>query len=93
MEVVYPVCAGLDLGKRFLVACALFSDDSGKRQKEIRTFDTDTENLKHLGDWLEERGVTAIAMESTGLRLTDRGHLGPRNRAVEPSTPPFCQST
>lgn len=66
MEVVYPVCAGLDLGKRFLVACALFPDDKGKRQKEIRTFDTDTENLRHLGEWLEERGVTAVAMESTG---------------------------
>ena len=70
MEVVYPVCAGLDLGKRFLVACALFPDDKGKRQKEIRTFDTDTENLRHLGEWLEERGVTAVAM---GARPTIRG--------------------
>jgi len=66
MEVVYPACAGLDLGKRFLVACALFPDERGQRQKEIKTFDTDTEDLRRLGEWLQERGVTAVAMESTG---------------------------
>ena len=35
--------------------------------KEIRTFGTMTADLLELGDWLTEKGVTHVALESTGV--------------------------
>ncbi len=36
-------------------------------QTETRTYDTTTNSLKELGEWLEELKVTDGAMESTGI--------------------------
>jgi len=36
-------------------------------RKEVRTFGTVTAELLRLGDWLQEEGVTTVAMESTGV--------------------------
>jgi transposase len=66
MEVVYPSCAGIDIGKRSLTVCVIRSDPSAEPAKETRTFRTLTRDLLALADWLDERGVTAVAMEATG---------------------------
>ena len=66
MEVVHPRCAGIDIGKRSLTVCVIRSDPSGEPVKETRTFRTLTRDLFALADWLDERGVTAVAMEATG---------------------------
>ena len=34
---------------------------------EVRSFPTDTASLMQRADWLQDRGVTAVAMESTGV--------------------------
>jgi transposase len=39
----------------------------GKSRKEKRSFGTFTQDLLRLADWLEECGVTHVAMESTGV--------------------------
>jgi transposase len=67
MEVVYPRCAGLDIGKKEVVACALTPGRGGRPIPEVRRFGTMTEDVVALGDWLAERGVTHVAMESTGV--------------------------
>ncbi|MBV9325514.1 MAG: IS110 family transposase [Chloroflexi bacterium] len=67
MEVTYPRCCGLDIHKRRVVACVLVSRTEGAPQKEIRTFGTMTEELQALGDWLDEHGVSHVAMEATGV--------------------------
>ena len=67
MDVVYDRCAGLDLHKRSITACRIVPDEQGRPGKEIRTFGTMTADLLGLGDWLEEAGVTQVAMESTGV--------------------------
>lgn len=67
MEVVNPCCAGLDVHKKTVVACALRTQEDGTVKKQVRTFGTMTGSLLGLGDWLDELGVTAVAMESTGI--------------------------
>jgi transposase len=67
LEVLHQRCAGLDLHKRSLTACRLLPGPGGTVHKEIRTFATMTAELLTLGDWLEQGGVTHVAMESTGV--------------------------
>jgi transposase len=66
MEVVYSRCAGLDVHKETVVACVILREGS-KPIKEIRTFQTMTNDLLVLHDWLQANGVTHVAMESTGV--------------------------
>ena len=62
MEVVLERCAGLDVHKKTVVACAI--TPAGK---ETRTFGTMTDDLRRLGDWLQERRISEAAMESSGV--------------------------
>ena len=66
MDVLYPVCAGLDVHKKLVVACVYGSDETGHPRKDIRTFSTMTVDILALAAWLTGRGVTHVAMESTG---------------------------
>jgi transposase len=66
MEVVYSRCAGLDVHKETVVACVM-NREGRTPQKEIRTFQTMTNDLLVLHDWLQANGVTHVAMESTGV--------------------------
>jgi transposase len=66
MEVTYTHCAGLDVHKKTVVACALTPGANGKWVSETRTFGTMTDEVLALGDWLRSLGVTHVAMESTG---------------------------
>jgi len=65
MQVLYPCCCGLDIHKKFVVACVLRTAPDGSLQKETRTFSTMTGELLALGDWLRAVGCTHVAMEST----------------------------
>src|SRR5215213_4180257 len=65
MQVLYPCCCGLDIHKKFVVACVLRTAPDGSVQKETRTFSTMTGELLALGDWLRAEGCTHVAMEST----------------------------
>ncbi|WP_301280981.1 hypothetical protein [Nostoc sp. PCC 7107] len=42
MEIVYSRCAGLDVHKKTVVACAITPKSSGGCHKEIQTFGTMT---------------------------------------------------
>jgi transposase len=66
MEVTYPACAGLDVHKKTVVACALTPGPAAEPRRATRTFATMTADLRALADWLLARGVTHAAMESTG---------------------------
>ncbi|WP_149404757.1 IS110 family transposase, partial [Dictyobacter arantiisoli] len=66
MELVYERCCGLDVHKKMVVACLILVIN-GRRQKEIRTFQTTTQELLRLLDWLTAADVTHVAMESTGV--------------------------
>ena len=92
MDAIYERCCGLDIHKRTVVACLIVPGSGRQSREEIRTFGTMTDDLLALGDWLAEREVTHVAMESTGVywqpivrheALFDReGMKGPLLRAV-----------
>jgi transposase len=67
METLVERACGLDVHKDTVVACVLKGPAGGKTRKEVRTFPTHTRGLLELGAWLMAEGVTAIAMESTGV--------------------------
>jgi transposase len=66
MEVIYPRCAGLDVHKQTVVACARVAGH-GPPTQEVRTFATTTSGLLALADWLESLGIEHVAMEATGV--------------------------
>lgn len=62
MEVIHERCAGLDVHKRTVVACVITPEG-----QQTRSFSTMTRGLLELADWLLERKVSHVAMESTGV--------------------------
>ena len=67
MNIVYERCAGLDVHKRSVTACASTPDAKGQRHKERESFSTMTADVLRLRQWLKARNVTHVAMESTGV--------------------------
>jgi transposase len=67
MELIHRRCAGLDVHKNNVVACARVVDDAGVLHQETRTFETTTRGLLELQQWLGEHGVTHAVMEATGV--------------------------
>lgn len=66
MRVLYPRCAGLDVHKDTVVACARLQEGSTP-DHEHKTFGTTTRALMELEAWPEGHGVTHVAMEATGV--------------------------
>src|SRR5215831_47750 len=67
MEVLYPVCSGLDVHKARVTACLRAPGAGAPRRQEVRTFGTTTRELLRLVDWLTAARCTHVAMESTGV--------------------------
>jgi transposase len=66
MQVVYARCAGLDVHKKSVVACARLVAPDGQLTTHVRTVGTMTADLLALADWLLSLEITHVAMESTG---------------------------
>src|SRR5213594_2283209 len=66
MDVIHPKCAGLDVHKDSVVACARIGTGP-KIAREVKTFGTTTRDLLALSDWLTAQGCTHVAMEATGV--------------------------
>ena len=66
MEVVHPRCSGIDVHKKEVVVGNRIAQSNGGSKVEIRRFGTMTKDLLELADWLQESGITHVAMESTG---------------------------
>jgi transposase len=62
MQVVYPICGGIDVHAKMLVVCL-----RTKGQRETRTFSTMTDDLLRLREWLVKSNCTHVAIESTGV--------------------------
>lgn len=67
MRIVHERCCGLDVHQKTVVACVLLTAADGTVQRQTRTFATMTTDLLALSDWLSGLGVTAVALESTGV--------------------------
>jgi len=67
MDILYEACAGLDVHKASVSACVRRIDAGGQVVSEVREFNTMTEGILRMGDWMEAQGVRHAAMESTGV--------------------------
>ncbi len=66
MEILYPQCAGLDVHKDIVMACARSVVGASARH-DTAEFATTTRGLLALADWLKEHHSTHVAMEATGV--------------------------
>ena len=66
IEAILECCAGIDVGKTFLVVCVLKGPANGDAQAQTRKFGTMNAALQELGEWLVDCGCTHVVMESTG---------------------------
>lgn len=67
MDVIYPVCCGVDVHKSFLVATIITTkDDSLLPEYAQRRFSTFNSSLKKFAAWLIEHNCFHVCMESTG---------------------------
>lgn len=76
LERVNPRAAGIDIGSR----SHWVAIDESLDERPVREFGTYTADLGSMADWLLERGIQTVAMESTGVYwvaayevLRDRG--------------------
>jgi transposase len=63
MEIIIEKGCGLDVHKGTVVACIMGTGI----KKEVKTYTTMTNDLLRLKEWLQENGITHVAMESTGV--------------------------
>ncbi len=66
VSVVHPICCGLDVHKDTISACLIWSDTKGREQFKVAEFQTFTDDLIKLKNWLLEHRCPVVAMESTG---------------------------
>jgi len=62
MQVVHERCSGLDVDEKSVTTCCITPEG-----RETRTFGTMTDEILAMADWLQARGCTHVAMESTGV--------------------------
>ena len=63
MKVIYGVCCGLDVHKKVITASLM----SRTGDTVIKTFNTTTNELKAMVEWLKVTDCEQVAMESTGV--------------------------
>lgn len=74
MKTLHRRCAGLDVHSAEIVA-AVRTISRGKINSEVRRFATTTAGLLALSAWLEEHGVTHVAMDATGVYWKPVWHI------------------
>ena len=68
MHVVWPRAAGLDVHKMCITAAVrLCEAGRGLARTAVREFSALPDGLRAMTDWLRSHGVTAAAMEGTGV--------------------------
>lgn len=66
LKIAYPVCCGIDVHKKFLVACIASTNASGVTTYKSHRFSTFTKGLRELAEWLYAASCNDVCMESTG---------------------------
>src|SRR5437660_12682926 len=75
MDLIYPRCAGIGVHQQTAVVSVGWVDEHGQRRRETRSSSTMTADRERRREWLAARGVTPVAMESTGVFWKPRFNL------------------
>lgn len=66
MKVVYQICCGVDVHKKFLVATIITTTKGVHPHYQKKRFSTFNTDLNRFADWLNENNCVDVCMESTG---------------------------
>ncbi len=66
LKIIYPICCGIDVHKKFVVACIASTNDRGVTSYRSSRFSTFTSGLNKLSGWLLSNSCRHVCMESTG---------------------------
>lgn len=66
IEAVVERCAGIDVGKKFVLVCVMTGGAQDEPRTQIKKFGTIVSELERLAAWLVDEGCTHAVMESTG---------------------------
>ncbi len=66
LRIIYPICCGIDVHKKFIVACIASTNDKGVSTYKSGRFSTFTKGLRELSEWLHSNSCKDVCMESTG---------------------------
>ena len=66
LKIIYPICCGIDVHKKFVVACIASTDGRGITTYRASRFSTFTSGLRKLSGWLCSNVCADVCMESTG---------------------------
>jgi transposase len=78
---VHTVVAGIDIHRKTAVVAVRTHRDGANDELEVRTFETFRDSLVAMAQWLEDKGVEVVGMESTGV------YWIPVLRAIQETTP------
>jgi hypothetical protein len=97
IEAVIERCAGIDVGKKFVLVCAMTGAAKDEPQTQIKKFGIIVSELDRLAAWLVAEACTHAVMASTvQSRLQSAGAhkndpvYGRRARQASSSTPKVC---
>lgn len=65
LKIVYKICCGIDVHKKFVVACIVKTDKQDVTTYECHHFSTYTKGLEELLKWLLDYNCKDVCMEST----------------------------
>lgn len=66
LKIVHPICCGIDVHKKFIVATIAITDKQNITTYSKRRFSTFNSDLKSLEKWILSHNCTEVCMESTG---------------------------
>ena len=66
LKVVYQVCCGVDVHKRFLIGTIISTTKGVQPHYQKKRFSTFNSDLNRFADWLIENNCLDVCMESTG---------------------------
>lgn len=66
LKIVHPICCGMDVHKKFVVAAIAITDKQNVSTYIKRRFTTFNSDLRNLEKWLLSHNCTEVCMESTG---------------------------
>ena len=75
MQVLHPVCGGIDIHAAQLTACLRRGSDDGQITTELVDCGTTSRALIALRTWLLEQPCPVVALESTGVSWTPVYHV------------------
>ena len=75
MQVVHPICRGIDVHQAQLTACLRRVDTDGQVTQEVREFATTDDALLTLSTWLTGEQCPVVALESTGVHWRPVYHV------------------